>query len=100
MDVKLIPELETYLHSTVQSGHFNSTEEALNKAVQLLKDREEAEAELEAMLQEAEDSGPAAEMTKQDWADIEKEGLKKLDPASPTSCRWLALSDALPPNAI
>jgi len=78
MDVKLRPELETYLQSTVQSGHFTSTEEALNKAVQLLKDREEAETELEAMLQEAEDSGPATEMTKQDWSDIENEGLKKL----------------------
>ena len=78
MDVRLRPELESFLNSMVQRGHYPSPEEALNKAVQLLKDREEAETELEAMLQEAEDSGPATEMTAQDWADIEKEGLKRL----------------------
>lgn len=32
----------------------------------------------ETLLQVAEDSGPAAEMTAQDWADIETEGLKRL----------------------
>jgi hypothetical protein len=39
---------------------------------------EEAEGRLETVLQEAEDSGPATEMTAQDWADIENEGLKRL----------------------
>jgi hypothetical protein len=39
---------------------------------------EEAENRLETLLQEAEDSGPATEMTAQDWTDIENEGLKRL----------------------
>ncbi len=50
----------------------------MGKAVELLKETEEAESRLETLLQEAEDSGPATEMTGQDWADIEKEGLKRL----------------------
>jgi len=39
---------------------------------------EEAESRLETLLPEAEDSGPATEMTAQDWADIENEGLKRV----------------------
>jgi putative addiction module CopG family antidote len=78
MDARLKPELEEFLNRTVQSGHYRSTEEALNKAVQLLKEREEAEAELEAKLQEGENSDPAIDMTVQDWAEIEKEGLRRL----------------------
>jgi hypothetical protein len=50
----------------------------MGKAVELLKELEEAEGRLDKLLQEAEDSGPATEMTAQDWADIENEGLKRL----------------------
>ena len=53
-------------------------EEALTEAVQLLKQMDEAERRLSILLQEAEDSGPATEMTPQDWIDIENEGLKTL----------------------
>jgi putative addiction module CopG family antidote len=66
MDVRLRPELEKFVNSMVQKGYYPSAEEALNQAVQMLKEREEAETELEAMLQEAEDSGPATDMTAQD----------------------------------
>ena len=50
----------------------------MSRAVELLKETEEAEGRLEALLQEAEDSGPATEITAEDWADIENEGLKRL----------------------
>jgi hypothetical protein len=39
---------------------------------------DEAESRLENLLQEAEDSRPATEMTAQDWVDIENEGLTRL----------------------
>jgi len=78
MNVRLRPELESFLNNTVQKGHYPSAEEALNKAVELLKHREEAETELEVLLEQAEDSGPATDMTAQDWADIEKEGSERL----------------------
>jgi antitoxin ParD1/3/4 len=78
MNVSLAPELERFLNEQVRSGRYSSPEEALSKAVALLKETEEAESRLETLLEEAEDSGPATEMTAQDWADIENEGLKRL----------------------
>lgn len=78
MNVSLAPELERFLNEQVRSGRYASTEEAVGKAVALLKEAEEAESRLEALLQEAEDSGPATEVTARDWADIENEGLKRL----------------------
>jgi antitoxin ParD1/3/4 len=78
MNVSLAPELERFLNEQVRSGRYPSTEEAVSRAVELLKDMEEAESRLETLLQEAEDSGPATEMTAEDWTDIENEGLKRL----------------------
>ena len=51
---------------------------------------EEAEGRLETVLQEAEDSGPATEMTAQDWADIENEGLKDAPVRQVRLIPWLA----------
>lgn len=82
MNISLRPDLERFLNDRIQSGRYRSAEEVLNEAVELLKTKEEAESRLEALLQEAEDSGPAAEMTPQDWVDIENEGLNS-EPASP-----------------
>jgi antitoxin ParD1/3/4 len=78
MNVSLTPELERFLNEQVRSGRYSSKEEAVGKAVELLKEMEEAEGRLETLLPEAEDSGPATEMTAQDWGDIENEGLKRL----------------------
>ena len=78
MNVSLAPELERFLNEQVRSGRYPSTEEAVSKAVELLKEMEEAENRLETLLQEAEDSGPATEMTAQDWTDIENEVLNRL----------------------
>lgn len=78
MNVSLNPELEQFLDEQIRRGRYHSAEEAVSKAVGLLKEMEEAEGRLEALLQEAEDSGPPTDMTPQDWADIENEGLKRL----------------------
>lgn len=78
MNVSLAPELERFLTEQVRAGRYSSAEQAVGKAVQLLKETEEAESRLERLLQEAEDSGPATEMTDQDWADVANEGLKRL----------------------
>jgi antitoxin ParD1/3/4 len=83
MNVSLAPELERFLDEQVRSGRYPSTEEAVSKAVELLKEMEGAETRLETLLQEAEDSGPATEMTAQDWADIENEGLNRLRSRKP-----------------
>jgi antitoxin ParD1/3/4 len=83
MNVSLTPELERFLNEQVRIGRYSSKEEAVGKAVELLKEMEEAESRLETLLQEAEDGGPATEMTAQDWADIENEGLKRLRSRKP-----------------
>jgi antitoxin ParD1/3/4 len=78
MNVSLNPELERFLNDQIRSGRYHSAEEAVSKAVELLKEMVEAESRLETLLQEAEDSGPPTEMTAQDWTDIENEGLRRL----------------------
>jgi putative addiction module CopG family antidote len=55
--------LASFLDQLVQSGQYPSPEEALNEAVQLLQEWEGAEDALEALLREAEESGPAREVT-------------------------------------
>jgi hypothetical protein len=50
----------------------------IEEALRLLAARDRAEDRLETLLREAEDSGPAAEMTAQDWDDIRTEGLARL----------------------
>ena len=78
MNISLASDLERFLDEQVRSGRYSSAEEAVSRAVELLKETEEAESRLETLLEEAEDSGPATEMTAQDWADIENEGIKRL----------------------
>lgn len=78
MNVILRPELEQFVDRLVRGGQYRSAEEALNTAVELLKERENTEDRLETLLREAEESGPATEMTPEDWTDIENDGLKKL----------------------
>jgi antitoxin ParD1/3/4 len=79
MNVSLRPDLEKFVNEKIQSGQYRSPDEALNEALNLLKARDEAEHRLETLLQEAEDSGPATEMTSQDWTDIEQDGLRRLN---------------------
>jgi len=78
MTVTLRPELASFLNELVQSGQYPSAEEALNEAVHLLQEREGAGDALESLLREAEESGPAREVTPEDWAAIEREGLERL----------------------
>ncbi len=50
----------------------------VEEALQLLKERDHAEDRLEALLQEAEDSGEATEMTEEDWDDIRRQVRQRL----------------------
>lgn len=78
MNVTLRPDLEKLVQDKLQTGEFKSPDEVLNAALDLLKEQDEAERRLETLLHEAEQSGPATEMTAQDWAEIEREGLRRL----------------------
>ena len=88
MTLTLPPELEQHVNNLVRRGEYPNAEAVLVDAVKALvreQERQRIESLLEAngiderrlgqLLQEAEDSGAYTEMTAQDWADIEREGL-------------------------
>ena len=73
MNVSLVPELQELVNEKVRSGQYGSSDEGVSAALQLLKERDQAEEFLEHLLQEAEESGEPTEMTEQDWDDIRRE---------------------------
>lgn len=94
MNVTLDPKYEFLVRQKLQSGEYRSAEAVVNAGLQLLAERDEDrrvllqvnqggplpaderfDTRIEMLLQEAEDSGEATEMTQQDWDDIRKEGL-------------------------
>lgn len=79
MNVSLRPDLEKLVNEKVKSGQYASSADVLNPAVDLLKEHDQAEHRLEVLLREAEESGPATGLTSTDWADIEREGLRRIN---------------------
>ena len=73
MNISLRPELEELVKEKVQNGQYRSADDVFDTALSLLKERDQDEDHLERLLQEAEDSGPATDMTPQDWEDIRRE---------------------------
>ena len=73
MQVALNSEWEKLVKEKVQSGQYPTAEAVVEEAMRLLKERDQAEDRLEALLQEAEDSGEATEMTEEDWENIRRE---------------------------
>jgi antitoxin ParD1/3/4 len=79
VNFSLRPDLEKLVNEKVQTGQYRSPDDVLNAALDLLRERDEAERRLEQLLQEGEESGPATEMKSDDWAEIEREGLRRLN---------------------
>ena len=88
MTLTLPPELERRVASLVLQGAYASTEAVLIDALKALvreQEREQIDSlleqnaindkRIEQLLQEAEAGGGYAEMTPEDWEDIEREGL-------------------------
>ncbi|HEY7390281.1 MAG TPA: type II toxin-antitoxin system ParD family antitoxin [Bryobacteraceae bacterium] len=97
MDVTLSPEFEQLVNEKLRTGEYRSADEVVSTALQLLKERDEDRAvmervnrgeplpvderfytHLEMLLEEAEDSGPPVEVTEQDWEDIRKEVMERI----------------------
>ena len=78
MQVVLNSEWEELVKERVHSGQYATPEAVVEEALRLLKERDRAEDRLEALLQEAEDSGEATEMTEEDWEDIRREAVARL----------------------
>ena len=98
MNIILDPKYEPLVRAKLQKGEYRTAEEVISAAMQLLSEQDEdrrvlaqvnsgeplpvderSDLRLEMLLQEAEDSGEATEMTSQDWDDIRREGLALIE---------------------
>jgi len=73
MNVTLNAELEKLVSRELESGKYPSPEAVIEEGLRLLRARDKAEARLESLLIEAEESGPATEMSPQEWDEIRRE---------------------------
>lgn len=57
----------------MERGEYKDASELVDEAIHYLLDMDKAEAELEALVQEGIDSGPATEMTREDFEAIRRD---------------------------
>jgi putative addiction module CopG family antidote len=77
VNLTLKPETEQLVKERVERGEFKDSSELVDEAIHYLLDMDKAEAELEALVQEGLDSGPATEMTREDFEVIRREAHTK-----------------------
>ena len=86
MNVALPAELEKRVCESVERGEFANRDEFFKQAAELLLDTRGSEGSplpvdgswekrIEALIEEAQASGEALEMTVHDWANVERQGL-------------------------
>jgi Arc/MetJ-type ribon-helix-helix transcriptional regulator len=102
MTVNMPAEFEPLVEGKLRSGEYRSAEDIVQAAMCLFQQREEDravlravnegealpfddrfEARLEALLDEAEQSGEPTDMTPADWADIRREGIALIQSRKP-----------------
>ena len=73
MNVILKPETEKLVLEKLSRGEYSDASELVDEAIHYMLDRDRLETELEALVQEGIESGPATEMTRDDFEDIRRE---------------------------
>jgi antitoxin ParD1/3/4 len=73
VEITLSPELEQLIQQHVARGTYPNASVPIDEAVRLLLDRDQAETELESLVQEGIQSGPATGMSPQDWKQLRDE---------------------------
>lgn len=73
MDLTLKPETEKLVKEWVERGEYRDASALIDEAVQYLFEMDKAEAQLEVLVQEGIDSGPATDMTREDFEAIRRE---------------------------
>jgi len=73
MNLTLKPETEKLVKDRVERGEYKDASALVDEAIHYLLDMDEAEAELQALVQEGIDSGPATEMAREDFEAIRRE---------------------------
>ena len=74
MTISLPEPLKQFIEQQVSAGGYASAEEYIGALVEA----ERARARLEELIVEGLESGPATEMTAEDWEDIRQEGLARI----------------------
>jgi len=77
MKISLPESLTAFVEQQVASGKYSSVEEYLGALIEA-DQKQKAREHLETLIQEGLDSGPASEMTAQDWEHIRQEGLSRV----------------------
>ena len=73
MNLTLKPETEKLIQERIDRGEYKDAADFVDEAIQYMVEMDRAETELEALVQEGIDSGPATEMTREDFEDIRRE---------------------------
>lgn len=74
MTISLPEPLKQFIEQQVSAGGYASAEEYIGALVEA----ERARARIEELIVEGLESGPATEMTAEDWEDIRREGLARI----------------------
>jgi len=77
MKVSLPEALTAFVEQQVASGKYANAEQYLGALIEA-DQKQKAREHLEALIREGLDSGPASEMTAQDWEHIRREGLARV----------------------
>lgn len=77
MNISLPDEMKLFVEAQAAKEGFGTTSEYLRSVIRDLQKRQAKQA-LEAKLREALESGPSEPMTREDWDEIEREGLERL----------------------
>ena len=77
MTIFLPESLKVFVEQQVASGKYANAEQYLGALVEA-DQKQKSKEHIEALIQEGLDSGPATEMTSQDWEQIRREGLVRV----------------------
>lgn len=73
MNLTLKSETEKLIQERIERGEYRNAGEFVDEAIRYIVEMARAEVELEALVQKGIDSGPATEMTREDFEDIRRE---------------------------
>ena len=77
MKISLPESLTAFVEQQVASGKYTTVEQYLAALIEA-DQKQKAREQLKTLIQEGLDSGPATEMTAQDWEHIRQEGLARV----------------------
>jgi antitoxin ParD1/3/4 len=77
LNVSLPESLKKYIERQTRQGGYSTPSEYMRDLIRA-DQRQKARDRVEALLLEGLESGPATEMTEEDWADIRGEGLSRM----------------------